>query len=196
MWTAGCCIGYDLQNGQEKVESIAVIGNNLPSHTLTTAITVRKLQLVLADPQAQNPVILFPGQPACSEPGNSYILKVKSKWQTGHSSCVSNLSHTWDQINIHITRTILFSCYLLKLTFRMLRHTPSEVIAFTRFNKQHEYFLIRRITFFRYFVFIQFPLFNIHCFIPIKNYLSYIYKLRREILTITSEDVYRSIRKV
>lgn len=79
MWTAGCCIWSDLQNGQEKVESIAVIGNNLPSHTLTTAIRVRQLQLVLADPQAQNPVILFPGRPACSAPGNSYILKVKSK---------------------------------------------------------------------------------------------------------------------
>lgn len=79
MWTAGCCIGFDPQNGQEKVESIAVIGNNLPSHTLTKAIRVRQLQLVLADPQAQNPVILFPGRPACSEPGNSYIVKVKSK---------------------------------------------------------------------------------------------------------------------
>lgn len=180
MWTAGCCIGFDPQNGQEKVESIAVIGNNLPSHTLTKAIRVRQLQLVLADPQAQNPVILFPGRPACSEPGNSYIVKVKSKWEAGHSSCVSNFIphmrsnkysyNTYYPIQLLFTQVTV--SYASSYTFRS---------AFTRFNKQHEYFLIRRITFFRYFVSIQFPLFHIHCFIPIKNYLCYIYKLRRYI---------------
>lgn len=70
MWTAGCCIGSDPQ----KVESIAVIGNNRHPDTFTRSTTVLELQLMLADYNSQKPVILFPGQKACSDPGNSYDL--------------------------------------------------------------------------------------------------------------------------
>lgn len=82
MWTAGCCIGSDPQSGEEKVQSIAVIGNNHPTETFTTAITVTELQHMLADHSAKKPVPdvnLFPDQAACSFPGNSYILNVKSQ---------------------------------------------------------------------------------------------------------------------
>lgn len=80
MWTAGCCIGSDPQNGEiKKVESIAVIGNNLPKDTNTISTTVLELQQMLTDQYAKNPnpVILFPGETACSDPGNEYILKAK-----------------------------------------------------------------------------------------------------------------------
>lgn len=81
MWTAGCCIWSDPQTSLEKVESIAVIGNNLFKDTLTMPTTVRQLQLMLAD-HAQKPVpkvILFPGRDACSDPVNSYTLNFKVK---------------------------------------------------------------------------------------------------------------------
>ena len=74
MWTAGCCIGSDPKSGKKKVESIAVIGNNLPKNTRTKATKVRQLQLWLKN--GYGPVKLFPGQPACSNPRKSYILKV------------------------------------------------------------------------------------------------------------------------
>jgi len=74
MWTAGCCIGSDPKSGKKKVESIAVIGHNLPKNTLTTATTVLQLQLWLAN--RHGPVELFPGQSACSKPRNRYNLKV------------------------------------------------------------------------------------------------------------------------
>ena len=74
MWTAGCCIGLDPESGQQKVESLAVIGNNLAQNTRTEATELSQLQLWLEN--GHGPVELFPGQPACSIPGNSYILKV------------------------------------------------------------------------------------------------------------------------
>ncbi|XP_044181703.1 uncharacterized protein LOC114960528 [Acropora millepora] len=78
MWTAGCCIGSDPQNDKrKKVESIAVIGKNVPKDTYTTSTTVLELQQMLTDAKNPNPVILFPGETACSDPGNKYILKTK-----------------------------------------------------------------------------------------------------------------------
>lgn len=76
MWTAGCCIGS--KNGQEKVESIAVIGNNILEDA-TMSRTVIELQIMLTDQYAKNPnpVTLFPGQPLCSKQENSYELKFK-----------------------------------------------------------------------------------------------------------------------
>lgn len=79
MWTAGCCIWSDPKNGEiKKFQSIAVIGNNHALDTLTSAITVSELQRLLKDPKVKNHVDLFPGQPACSDPGNAYILKTKA----------------------------------------------------------------------------------------------------------------------
>lgn len=72
MWTAGCCIWNDPKSGKEKVQSIAVIGNNLPKTTQTMATKVSQLQLWLAN--RHGPVKLFPGKPACSYQRNSYIL--------------------------------------------------------------------------------------------------------------------------
>ena len=123
MWTAGCCIGSDPESGKQKVESIAVIGKNLPQNTRTEATEVSKLQHWLAN--GHGPVELFPGQPACSNPGNSYILKVWSLWDAGDSSCVSNLSQTCDQINNDITRTILYSAYIDRLHVECTSHTPT-----------------------------------------------------------------------